>query len=245
MLKDFIKDDGENITFTGSYMEAYIPEFYFASQLAENYGSALRVFGLFNIRVFNDKGTAMKVETFNMPTLIYIYPSEIDYKDLQLIDGEDGSVESYCVAKFYKGNTILKSNIPQDASNVELFLDLLCGGKIPTTIPYGQILQIWQKNLLLNGVKLGVTATVLEVIISEIYRNKKKPEETFAHFIGRNPNASQYAYKTANIREICARNSTFAALTFEDMDQMITSSLNINKYNKQETDSPIEKIIKM
>jgi hypothetical protein len=29
------------------------------------------------------------------------------------------------------------------------------------------------------------------------------------------------------------------------MDSMITSSLNINKYNKQETQSPIEKIIKM
>lgn len=245
MIKQFLTDDGENIVFNGNYMEAYIPEFYFESKMAENYGSSLRVFGLFNVRAYNEKGAPYELETFNQPTLIYIFPSEIEKKDLQLIPGEDGEVETYYVAKFYKGNKLMKNSIPQDASNVELFLNLICRGKIPKTIPYNQILEIWQKNLSINGVKLGVTATVLEVIISEIYRNKKKPEETFAKLIGKEPKTSQYAYKTANIREICARNSTFAALTFEDLDQMITSSLNINKYNKTETESPIEKIIKM
>jgi len=245
MLKDFLVDDGENIVFNGHYLEMYIPAFYFESQLAENYGSSLRVFGLFNTRVYTDKGAPMKLETFNLPTLVYIYPSEIEKKELQLVEGDNGEVESYYIAKFYKGAKIMKNIIPQDASNVELFLDILCRGKIPKTIPYGQVLQIWQKNLSLNGVKLGVTATVLEVVISEIYRDKKKPEQTFAKVIGKDPSTSEYAYKTANIREICARNSTFAALTFEDMDSMITSALNINKYNKQETESPIEKIIKM
>ena len=245
MLKNFLKDDGENIVFTGNYLEMYIPEFYFEGKLAEDYGSSLMVFGLFNVRVFDEKGRPMKLETFNIPSLILIHPSEIERKELQLIEGDSGEVETYRVAKFFKGNAIMKNSIPQDASNVELFLSVLFRGKIPKTIPYSQVLQIWQKNLELNGVKLGVTATILEIIISEIYRNKKKPEETFAKLIGKDPTVSEYAYRTANIREICARNSTFAALTFEDMDSMITSSLNINRYNKQESESPIEKIIKM
>jgi hypothetical protein len=240
-----VRDDGENVVFTGNYLEFYIPAFYFEGKLAEDFGSNVRVFGLFNIRTFDDKNKPLKLETFNVPTMIYIHPSEIEKKDLQLIPGDDNEVESYYVAKFYKGNVIMQNSIPQDASNVELFLDILTRGKVPKTIPYGQVLQVWQKNLELNGVKLGVTSTVLEIVISEIYRNKKKPEETFAKLIGREPGTSEYAYRTANIREICARNSTFAALTFEDMDQMITSSLNINKYNKQESNSPIEKIIKM
>lgn len=245
MLSQMLKDDGENIVFNGDYMEAYIPEFYFEGKLAEDYGQSIRVFGLFNVRTFS-KGKPMKLETFNVPTMIYMFPSEMEKKkDLQLVPGDDSDVENYRIAKFYRGNVIMPNSIPQDASNVELFLDLLTRGKVPKTIPYSQVLQVWQKNLAINGVKLGVTSTVLEIIISEIYRNKKKPEETFSKIIGKEPSTSEFSYRTANIREICARNSTFAALTFEDMDQMITSSLNINKYNKQESSSPIEKIIKM
>jgi predicted RNA-binding protein with PUA domain len=245
MIKDLISDDGKNIIFNGNYMEIYIPKIYFENnKLAENSGSSIRVFGLLNARAFTDKNVPMKLETINIPTMITIYPNDIETKDLTLMD--DGSEpESFCIAKFYKGNLIMKNKIPQDAGNVELFLDILFRGKIPKTIPYSQVLKIWQKNLEINGVKLGVTSTILEIIISEIYRDAKKPEQTFAKVIGKNPSTSEFDYKTANIREICARNSTFAALTFEDMDSMITSALNINKYNKQETESPIEKIIKM
>jgi hypothetical protein len=245
MLRTMVKDDGEHLVFNGSYMEMYIPEFYFEGKLGEDLGSSLRVFGLFNIRTFDDKSKPLKLETFNVPTMIYIHPSEVEKRKIQLIEGSDDEVEAYRVAKFYKGNILMQNSIPQDASNVELFLKVLTSGKVPKTIPYGQVLQVWQKNLALNGVKLGVTSTVLEIIISEIYRNKKKPEEKFAKLIGLKPNTSEYAYRAANIREICARNSTFAALTFEDMDQMITSSLNIAAYGKEESDSPIEKIIKM
>lgn len=245
MLKNFLKDDGENIIFTGAYMEAYIPEFYFEGKMAEDYGSSIQVMGIFNVRLFDEKGNPGKLETFNVPSMINITPSETERRrNVQLIPDDD-EAEDYIVAKFYKGNILMRSTLQQDASNVELFIDILFRGKIPRTIPYSQVRAIWQKNLDLNGVKLGVTSTVLEVIIKEIYRNKKKPEETFASIIGKDPTVSEYAYRRANIRQICAWNSTFAALTFEDMDAMITSSLNTKRYKKQESVSPIEKIIKM
>jgi hypothetical protein len=245
MIEKYLLNDGENIIFVGHYMEAYIPEFYFEGKLAEDYGSSINVFGLFNVRMFDENGRSEKLETFNLPSMINIYPSETETKELQLIPGDDGVLDRYRVAKFFKGNKVMANSFPQDASNVELFINLLFRGKVPPTIPYDQIVKIWQKNLEINNVKLGVTSTVLEIIVSEIYRNKKKPEETFAKVVGKDPKVSQYAYKAANIREICARNSTFAALTFEDIDSMITTSLNINKYNKEESESPIEKIIKM
>jgi hypothetical protein len=245
MLKETLKDDGENIIFMGSKLEMYIPMSYFETKLAENYGTSINVFGLFNVRVFDNKDKPGKLETLNLPTMICIYPIDGEVKELQLIEGEHGDPEQYYIAKFYTGNKVMSNSIQQNASNVELFLDIIFRGKIPQTIPYNQVLSIWHKNLELNGVKLGVTSTILEICISQIYRNKKKPEETFAKVMGKDPTQSEFSYKTANIREICARNSTFAAMTFEDMDSMITSSLNINKQNKQETESPIEKIIKM
>lgn len=244
MFKELLKDDGEYIVFNGEYLEMYIPVYYFESNLAENSGNAIRVFGLFNLRVFaNNK--PMKIETLNIPSMIYIYPSDIEKRNIQIIEGEHGEVEQYVVAKFYKGNRIMVNSIAQDASNVELFLNLIFNSKLPKTLSYHDVLNVWLKNLQLNNVRLGVPSAPLEIIIREIYRNKDKPEEPFSKVIGKNPKMSEYSYKTANIREICARNSTFAALTFEDMDAMITSSLNIHKYKKDETVSPIEKIIKM
>lgn len=244
MFKELLKDDGEYIRFNGEYLEMYIPVYYFESKLAENSGTSIRVFGLFNLRVFvNNK--PMKLETLNIPSMIYIYPSEIEKRNIQLIKGEDGTEEQYIVAKFYKDNKIMVNSISQDASNVELFLNLIFNNKLPSSISYHDVLNVWLKNLQLNNIKLGVPSAPLEIIIREIYRNKNKLEETFSKVIGKNPNISPFSYKTANIREICARNSTFAALTFEDMDSMITSSLNIQKYKKEETISPIEKIIKM
>lgn len=243
MLQNFIKDDGEYLVFTGNYMEAYIPEFYFERKLAEEMGTFVKCFGLFNVRMFDEKNNPLKLQTLNIPTLINLFPNEIEKKELQLLD--DVEPERYRVIKFFKGSKITNINVPQNASNVELFLEVLIRGKVPKTIPYSQVLEIWQKNLQLNGVKLGVTSTVLEVIIAEIYRNSKKPEERFAKVIGKDSKVSEYDYRSVNIREICARNSTFSALTFEDMDQMIISSLNMNRYNKKQTESPIEKIIKM
>ena len=244
MLKQYLSDNGTDIIFNGECLEAYIPEFYFKNnKLGERLGSSIKAFGLFNVRVFiGNKG--LKLETFNLPSMIFLYPSVIETKKLKLIDEQDDE-EEYVVLKFFKGSKVTPNTISQDATNVELFLDFICGGKLPKTIAYNQIIQIWQKNLTLNNINFGVTSTILEIIVMEIYRNKKKPEETFAKLWGVEPNVSQYSYKRANIREICAKNSVFAALTFEDMDSMITSSLNITNYKRTETESPIEKIIKM
>ena len=244
MLKDLLIDDGEYIVFNGFYMECYIPAFYFDTKLGEQYGSDLRVFGIFNARPFTEKMIPMKLETLNFPSIISIFPSAIEEKVLTLLEGDE-EPEPYLVAKFNKGSRLMRNGIPQDSTNVELFINLITKGKLPRTIPYGQILQVWLKNLTVNQVKLGVVSSVLEAIIAQFYRDKDKPENKFAVRIGKDPTTSEYAYKPANIRELCARNSTFAALTFEDMDAMLTSSINISKFNKEEVDSPLEKILKM
>jgi hypothetical protein len=194
--------------------------------------------------MFGEKMNPMKLETINFPSMISIFPSDIEEKKLTLIEG-DNEPEPYLVAKFNKGSRLMRSSIVQESANVELFINLITKGKIPVTIPYSQILNIWLKNLSVNNIKLGVVSSVLEAIIAQFYRDKAKPENKFAMRIGKDPTTSEYAYKPANIRELCARNSTFAALTFEDMDAMLTSSINIKKLNKEEIDSPLEKLLKM
>lgn len=240
-MKEYLKASGEFFVFTGEECRVYIPEEYFEKRLAEDFGSSLMVLGLLDVALFKGDKMVSK-HTLNLPTMITMYPTEMDKEELSIVEGV---TDRYRVAKFFNGDQFTKRFIAQDSTNVEKFLKLMMGGKLPRTVPYGKVLEIWQKNLEINGVRLGVPSTILEIIIREIYRDASTPELPFAMKIGNDKSTSEHAYRPANIREICARNSTFAALTFEDMDQMITSSLNINRYNKQQSVSPIEKLIKM
>jgi hypothetical protein len=179
--------------------------------------------------------------TLNLPTTIILHFSDIYKATVNLYDDEP---ISYRVLKYYNNDIVMSNVVQKDSTNAEVFFGLMSSGKIKN-IPYDKLLQIWQKNLDLNGVNLGVPSSILELIMAEIYRNPKNPNEKFSKFINNNPNASKTDYRASNIREICSRNSTFTALTFEDFDTMMTASLNMNKYNKKQVESPIEKVIKM
>jgi len=244
MVNMFFKDDGNNIVFTGHHMKVYVPESYFGIKLAEIEGSLLKVFGLLEYKVYDEKDRMIRQSTMNLPTMIVLHFNDIETTKETLYAVEGAEPEVYRTLTYYKNDIIMSNVIQKDSSNVELFVNLMTAGRIKN-VPYNKILNIWQRNLELNGIDLGVPSSILEVIISEIYRNPKNPNEKFCKFITKNPKESQYYYRASNIREICSRNSTFSALTFEDFDSMLTASLNMNKYNKKQVESPIEKVIKM
>jgi hypothetical protein len=116
---------------------------------------------------------------------------------------------------------------------------------VPSIVPYEKSLQIWQKNQELNSANLGVPSVIEELILSVMYRDKNDPGTKFSHVIGKDVNVSQYDYVMNNIRQICQYTSTFTALTFEDIDSMITTSLNRTRTNGHEAYSPIESLIKL
>lgn len=240
-----LKNDGTNFIFTGIKAECYIPLNYDNDKLYERTPESIRVFGLFPLKVFDKNDKVLFQETMNVPSMINMFPTDVVKEDIALeTEEEEDNVGKFIVARFYTGDIFTPVNVIQDLDNTELFLNLLCAGKLPR-LKYSQIIQTWHKNLELNGTDVGVTSTAQELIIREIYRNPNKPEETFGEYRAKNPKVSDYGYRAANIREVCARNSTFAAMSFEDLDSMITYSLNINEYNKEEKQSPVEQIIKM
>lgn len=245
MLNKYLSSDGKNFIFNGYYMEIYIPQTYFETRIAENQGSSIRTFGLLNARVFDKNMKELFTELINLPTMIFLFPNEIESRTMSVVKIAHDEPRKYQVAKFYKGDTVMPVDIQKDSSNVEMFLNLMCGGKIEPTVPYNRLLDVWEKNLELNGTRLNVPSTILGIIIAEIYRDRNNANTKYSNVLGKNPKASQYDYRAINIREICARNSTFAAISFEDMDAMITSSLNMKNYNKKQVESPIEKIIYM
>ena len=123
-------------------------------------------------------------------------------------------------------------------------LKMITSGNLPEIIPYSKCLDVWRKNQELNEVHFGVSSCYLEIILSTMFRNPNNLSQKFSA-IASNKDVSDYDYATASIRQICQYNSTFTALTFEDFDSMLTTSLNRTRLHKQEVDSPLEQIIKM
>lgn len=246
MLSNFLKDDGNVISFIGHCLEIYIPESYFDKQIASVEGEMIKSFGILPCTVFDANMKEIKSYILNLPSTIILYFKDIKSEKRVLIpENKNAEPEACRTLTFFKNDIIMPSSIQKDSTNVEMFfIDILCSGKL-TMVPYNKLLEIWEKNLELNGVKLGLTGTTLEVILAEIYRNPNNLNEKFSKVLNENPGTSQYNYHASNIREICSRTSTFAALTFEDMDSMITTSLNMKNFNKKQVESPLEKILKM
>ena len=138
----------------------------------------------------------------------------------------------------------MESSTIEDSSSSEMYLDIILKGKVPQSIPYTKVLNVWIKNQTLNKVSFGVPSAVLEMILAVCYRDKNNMEQKFSTVIGKDLNVSEWDYKMAKIREICQYASTFSAMTFEDINAMITTSVNRTREKRYEMESPVEKIIK-
>lgn len=241
-VRTYIKDDGECLIFLGDLLEIYIPIDFVEKNIASNHGSFITSLGLLPFRIFDKNNKMVEERLLNLPTTINFYPEDTEVQSITLKHHKEP--KKYLVMKFYKNSRICLSSAPKNVENVEMFLKLMTSGKI-NYVSYNDVLSIWLNNNILNSVSLGVTSVVMEIIISEIYRNTSKQEERFGKQMGKNSSTDPYSYTAVNMRTICAKNSVFSAMTFEDMDQMITSSLNMVNYDKKQIQSPIEKIIKM
>lgn len=242
---EYFSSDGKNIYLEAPQAEFYIPDDYFKDSpgFAENLGDKIKTLGIFDVGICDDKGTVKEMRTFAIPTWIKLNIIDIDSKTVKL-PGEDEGVPCQ-VLIYQKGHAIMPSMTVQDSSNVSAFLDFLLKGKLPKTIPYEKTLAVWQENQNMNKAFLGVPSVIEELIISGIYRYKNDPKQKFAWVIGKDPKISQYDYTTYNIRQITQTLSTFTGMTFEDMDSMITSSLNRTRQNGTELDSPVETLLKL
>lgn len=240
----YFKRDGDAIYLTAPECKFFIPEEYFKSTsgFMEDRGQMVYGIGLFDIGFFSD-GKLTEMKFLSIPTWIemYVYDSEIK----EILLPYSNSPIPCRVLTYYEGSKVMNATIVEDASNAMAFLDLICSGKLPQTIPYNKVAQLWRKNQSLNGVHLGVPTVIEEMILATAYRDKKNLVQKFCKVIGKNDDVSEYDYKMASIRQICQYSSTFTALTFEDFDSMVTTSLNRSAEHKSETESPLEKIIKM
>lgn len=241
---EHFKSDGKFIYLEDQECEFYIPKYYFddSGGFAVDLGSTIQVLGVFDVGFFNN-GKLDEMRVMNLPAFIDIFVYDSEERMVTLPN--DSESTSCRVVKYNKGEKIMNSGLVEDSSNAEAYVSFVTKGKVPSIVPYEKSLQIWRKNQEMNSVNLGVPSVIEELILSAAYRAKKDPGKKFAHVIGKDLNVTQFDYIMNNIRQICQYTSTFTALTFEDLDSMITTSLNRAKSKNPEAYSPLEDLLKL
>lgn len=246
MKYPYLKEKANQAIFVGNYMECYIPQDTFDKGISYFVGDILNTVGLFNLRVnmtANADITKQKLHTFNAPSMITMKPSSTEKKTLALIPGKPEV--AYTVLKFFNGDAVLTTlDAIQSVDNTDLFMmKMLTLGKLPDTLTYNDGFKSYLKNLEMNKINLDTPAPTLSVIYSEIYRYNKDVGIPFRQAYGKGL-CGPYDYTTANMRTIASLTSTFSAMTFEDIDNMVIRSVNRKRYNSKNAESPIENLLK-
>lgn len=242
LSKNVIVKDGY-IVLDCPYAEFYVPKKYMDDGLAANNGESFMSLGIMYLRTFAAENKPNELEILKIPNKINFYPNSLENRKLT-IGREDE--EDYICLKFFKGDKIMQSGNRCDNAAPEAFMQLILTGKIPKNIPYDKIIELFIKVFKINKVGIPAPAIILEMIISEVYRYDKEPSLRYGQYLAKNidKNKKLLEYNLANVRTICKSNSSFAGVSFENMDEMITSAINNNKYNRKETKTPLEDVIK-
>lgn len=228
----------EGRIYNNVYFEIYIPNSYFEDEVAVNHGSFVETFGVVYCRPFPDD----KEE----PVMLMDLPVTVDYKVYSSHPGTikaKGKAVDVMVLEYMKDSYVMHQTIPNGREVGDAFLDQLLAGKLPNTINYASLIDLWWKNLELSNVKYKVPSKIYEMIIAAIYRNPHNMKQRYGQLYGAQENPSGYDYKTGNVRSVVKDLSTFSGMVFEDIGTMISNGINNAAEGVEEQVSPLEKII--
>lgn len=221
------------------YMEIYVPMSYFeGSPVAFNEGASIRTIGLVYVRSFKN-GTPGDIKLFNLPVTVQFMVYETKQDTIKV---NNRSIEVMTL-QYMKDAYVLHQSVTKGREVAGSFLNLILGGKIPTSINYSQVIDLWWRNLEIAGISYKVPSKIFEMIIASIYRNPHNPKKRYGQYYGSHPNSDGYDYVTGNVQDVVKQLSTFSGMVFEDINTMISNGINNSIEGKEEPISPLEKII--
>lgn len=229
----------EGKIYCSEYMEIYVPMSYFeGSPVAFNEGAFIRTIGLVYVRSFKN-GTPGDIKLFNLPVTVQFMVYETKQDTIKV---NNRSIEVITL-QYMKDAYVLHQSVTKGREVAGSFLNLILGGKIPTSINYSQVIDLWWRNLEIAGISYKVPSKIFEMIIASIYRNPHNPKKRYGQYYGSHPNSDGYDYVTGNVQDVVKQLSTFSGMVFEDINTMISNGINNSIEGKEEPISPLEKII--
>lgn len=231
----FIKRDEDSLIFNGDgELIFYIPEVYFERNLAVEEGDKINLIGIFNYTIQN-KGKDIGLKTFNYPSLFTTKPYTIEkLKNVKLLKSSKES--DYRMLKYKKGDIVVLSVFTeQEITNADVLLSMAMTGKLPTTIDYRIIKDLFLDNIKINGESYSINNQLFGIFQAESCRSNKNIKELFRH----TDMSDMTDYQYIATKMIPKYISAYTSFTSENIDEGIVHSI-IAKGHKQ---TPLEKII--
>lgn len=245
MKYKFLEEKDNRIYFIGNLMEIYIPKSFFDNKMAMYIGDKIESIALFNFIVYDDENDRMdksgSLYSFELPmNITFQYQEHFTKNDIK-----GKFPDRYEVFVLRTGDMFVDNKSKEkSSSNTKNFVFNLNSGKIPSTLSYDEVLYTFLKSMELNNVDLGNPSVIYEAIISELYRYKNDEKIPFRIALNNNNNLTLYDYQAINVKNLPAIKGTFQALMFEDIKQSILNSILKSKQGEEESETPVEKVIK-
>ena len=212
-------------------MEVYLPFDYTEKAYRGNsyysiLGTKVRFFCVGNMRFYKDQKQmdnplTVKCHALGFPMMVVSDPSEIDVREVQY--SKNGPVRMCIVLTYYKGDALIENcNCIKSTDNPMIVLARLEGGKFNHISPMvaNGILSDVQS---MNNVKLRIPTEVEEIFVAERYRDPANPAQK-ARFAEKLP--ADDSYVTYNMRQDAMKTTTYQAVTHEDINTSLISSIN-------------------
>lgn len=224
--------------YCSDYMELYIPKDYFDNGVASNKGSYIETFGVVMIKGFPG-GNEGPIQMLKIPVIVKFMMYES--RD-EIIKVKDKSIP-VTTLQYPKDSYVLHQSITKGREVAEHFLSTELNGKLPNTLNYADLIDLWWSNMEMAGMNYKVPSAMYEMIYATTYRDPNNPNRRYGQHYGRQTNPTGLDYAKENVRSVVRDLSTFAGFVFEDMSTMITNGINNDLNNVEEPESPLEKII--
>lgn len=230
-------------TFIGNTCEIYLPTYFFDKTndkaLAAVVGDKIKTIGIFCFKV---DGTMYELQ---LPLQFEFQFSDVDKKRLKL--SQKIPEMEFQVYTLHNGDAFVYDILHRkNVDDFKFFMNkLIENAKMPAYVSYADALTMYLNAMMSTEVTgLGVDSVTIEFLLSELYRNKKQMRDPFRlAFNGNN----EYDYKMVRITKVPQLTSTFTAISGEDIDTQIISSVasaRDPKMKDKDKESPMEKIIK-
>lgn len=246
MKLNFLEKVDNSVIFNGNLLEIYIPSEFFTINIAEFEGEMIKTIGIFNFIYYPNERKIKQGEMHIMKLPMKIKFEFDNFRKEKTIIGNAVEETEYYIFDLINGNLFIDNlEKEQSANNSKDFIYLLHSGHLPQALKYEDIIKLYIESITLNKVKLNNMSVIFEMTIAELQRSLKNIEIPFRILIGKNGSTvSSYDYQNISLKSLPSINSTFNAMTFENINQAIISSIKKTRNNEKENKSPVEEIIK-
>lgn len=228
-------------TFIGNKCEIFLPEYFFnkndPNAIALEIGEKVSTMGLFWFRV--DEKDLYELQ---LP-LKFEFEFSDSYKKKVKLQPQLPET-NYYVYVLNKGDAFVYDVLHKkdlDDFTIAFLSKMIEGAKLPPTTAYSDAFPIFLSAMKATGVmEVGVSATSLELLLSELYRDKKNMKEPFR----KSYKGNEYDYRMVRIIKVPELNSTFTSLLGEDIQNQLAASILRQREGIPDRESPVEKIIK-